>query len=60
VELNASATVGDLRRWLETAYPALAALLAKSSLAVDEEFADERRSLRHGAVVAVIPPVSGG
>ena len=60
VELEDAATVGDLRCRLGYDYPALAALLANCAVAVDEEFADDRLSLRHGAVVAVLPPVSGG
>jgi sulfur-carrier protein len=60
LELENAATVGELRRRLSAARPALAPLLAKSAIAVDQEFADDQLSLRHGAVVAVLPPVSGG
>ena len=60
VEVGEAAVVGDLRRRLQRDYPALAPLLAKSAMAVDEEFADDRLSLRQGAVVAILPPVSGG
>jgi sulfur-carrier protein len=60
LELEEAATVGDLRRQLAAERPALAPLLAKSAIAVDQEFADDQLSLRHGAMVAVLPPVSGG
>jgi molybdopterin converting factor subunit 1 len=60
LELEETATVGDLRRRLAADRPALAPLLAKSAIAVDQEFAGDQLSLRHGAVVAVVPPVSGG
>jgi len=54
------ATVGALRRALETAHPALARLLPRCRIAVDQEFAEDGAPLRDGAEVAVVPPVSGG
>jgi molybdopterin synthase catalytic subunit len=54
------ATVGDLRRALERAHPALGRVLARSRLAVDQEFADDDAPLRDGAEVAIVPPVAGG
>ncbi len=56
----APATVGDLRRALVAARPALARLLPRCRIAVDQEFADDAAPLRDGAEVAVIPPVAGG
>jgi MoaE-MoaD fusion protein len=53
-------TVGDLRRALATAHPRLAAVLERSRIAVDEEFAEDAVPLREGAEVAVVPPVAGG
>jgi molybdopterin synthase catalytic subunit len=53
-------TVGDLRRTLAESRPALARVLARSRIAVDQEFADDDAPLRDGAEVAVVPPVSGG
>jgi molybdopterin synthase catalytic subunit len=35
-------------------------VLARSRLAVDEEFADDDAPLRDGAEVAIVPPVAGG
>lgn len=60
VELPAAATVGDLRRQLAETYPRLVELLARSALAVNNEFADDALSLPVNAEVALLPPVSGG
>jgi molybdopterin synthase catalytic subunit len=56
----APATVGALRRALAEAHPPLAAVLARSRIAVDQDFAADDAPLRDGAEVAVVPPVSGG
>jgi len=53
-------TVRDLRRALEARHPALARLLPRCRVAVDEAFADDDTSIPDGAEAAVIPPVSGG
>jgi molybdopterin converting factor subunit 1 len=60
VALAPGATVADLRAALARDFPALAALLAKSAVAVDHDFAEDDRVLVGGDEVAVIPPVSGG
>ena len=60
VTLPDGATVADLRRALSDAYPALAGLLERSALAVDNEFADDTVQISSGAEVALLPPVSGG
>ncbi len=60
VELPPGATVADLRRVLGDRYPKLAPLLERSALAVDDEFAGEDVVIDAGAVVALLPPVSGG
>jgi molybdopterin synthase catalytic subunit len=57
---DAPPTVGALRRALEAAHPSLARVLARSRLAVDQEFAPDEAPLRDGAEVAVVPPVAGG
>lgn len=54
------ATVGDLRRALVAARPALAGVLARSRIAVDQEFLEDAGAIRDGAEVAIVPPVSGG
>jgi molybdopterin converting factor subunit 1 len=54
------ATVGELRRRLTQSYPALAGLLEKSALAVNDEFAADDVQIPVGAEVALLPPVSGG
>jgi molybdopterin synthase catalytic subunit len=53
-------TVGALRRVLAEAHPRLAAVLARSRIAVDQDFADDGAPLREGVEVAIVPPVSGG
>ena len=60
VELPPGGTVGDLRRVLARACPALAGLLARSAVAVNEEFAPDSAVVPAGAAVALLPPVSGG
>lgn len=56
----APATVGDLRRALAAARPALARVLVRCRIAVDQEFAGDGEPIPDGAEVAVVPPVSGG
>jgi molybdopterin synthase catalytic subunit len=53
-------TVGALRRALEASHPRLAAILARSRIAVDQEFAADDAPLPDGAEVAILPPVAGG
>jgi molybdopterin converting factor subunit 1 len=60
VALEAGATVGELRRRLAEKIPALAGLLARSALAVNDEFAGDDVPLVPDAEVALLPPVSGG
>jgi sulfur-carrier protein len=60
VDLPPGATVGELRRRIGEQYPALVGLLARSALAVNEEFADDGLTLPVSANVALLPPVSGG
>jgi molybdopterin converting factor subunit 1 len=60
IELDAGASAGQLRRRLAEEYPALAGLLERSALAVNEEFAEEDAIVPADARVALLPPVSGG
>jgi molybdopterin converting factor subunit 1 len=60
VELPDGATVADLRRRLAADYPALAGLLERSALAVDNDLAEDARVLSVNDEVALLPPVSGG
>jgi molybdopterin converting factor subunit 1 len=60
LELPDGATVGELRQRLAADYPRLAALLERSALAVQDEFAEDELTLPRGAEVALLPPVSGG
>jgi molybdopterin converting factor subunit 1 len=60
VELPQGATVADLRRRLAADHPALAGLLERCAVAVNDEFADDTLGLPSPAEIAVLPPVSGG
>jgi molybdopterin converting factor subunit 1 len=60
MDLPVGATVAELRRALAARYPRLAPLLQRSAFAVDDEFADDVTPLAPAAVVALLPPVSGG
>jgi molybdopterin synthase sulfur carrier subunit len=60
VELPPGATVADLRRRLDTDYPALKSLLEKSALAINNEFASDSLQLPPNSEIALLPPVSGG
>jgi molybdopterin converting factor small subunit len=53
-------TVAGLRRRLVAAHPALAELLARSAVAIDDAYAPDDAIIPDGAAVAIIPPVSGG
>jgi molybdopterin synthase catalytic subunit len=57
---QAPASVGALRRALAEAHPALERVLARSRIAVDQDFADDDAPLRDGAEIAIVPPVAGG
>ena len=60
VEMLDGDTVADLRRRLAVDYLTLSALLERSALAVENEFAADSLVLSDGAEVALLPPVSGG
>lgn len=60
LNLPDGATVADLRRALILHRPEMAALVARSRIAVNQEFADDSAVVPEGAEVALIPPVSGG
>ena len=60
VELPPGATVADVRRVLGGRYPRLAPLVERSAFAVDDEFACDDVVIHANAVVALLPPVSGG
>ncbi len=60
IELADGATVGALREKLAADYPALAAALPTSLVAVNREFAFADTPLHPGDEVALFPPVSGG
>jgi len=60
VAVDAATTVGALKARLGEEHPALAALVARSRLAVNRAFASDDDPVAPGDEVALIPPVSGG
>jgi molybdenum cofactor cytidylyltransferase len=60
VDLPAGATVADLRRALAAGWPAIVPVLARSALAVDNDFAADDLVLPSSPEIALLPPVSGG
>jgi molybdopterin converting factor subunit 1 len=60
VELPDGATVATVLDRLGRLWPDAAGLLAKSAVAVNEEYASADRVIGPGDDVALIPPVSGG
>lgn len=55
-----SLTLEQLRQELARRFPALAEFLPRCRLAIDDSFADDHCTVPPGAIVAVLPPVSGG
>jgi len=60
VKVAPEATVADLRSAIESDFPDLAALLSRSSIAIEQQYATDADVIPNGAEVAMIPPVSGG
>jgi molybdopterin converting factor small subunit len=60
LDLPEGASVADLRKHLAARCPALAGLLERSALAVNDEFAEDGLLIPVGAEVGLLPPVSGG
>lgn len=60
IEAPTGVTVRDMRRILAERQPALATLLARCRIAVNQEFAAEDTVVTVVDEIAVIPPVSGG
>ena len=60
LDLPAGASVADAFARLAEAHPGLAGVLPACRAAVDEEFSPLGAALGDGAVLAVLPPVSGG
>ena len=60
LELPPGSTVAELRRQLAMDRPALEGIVARSALAVNDEFAEDSLTLPLDAEIALLPPVSGG
>ena len=53
-------TAAELRARLAAACPEIAELLARSAVAIGDAYVGDAAAVPRGAVVAIIPPVSGG
>jgi molybdopterin converting factor subunit 1 len=60
IDLPPGATGAGVRRALAARYPRLGPLVQRCALAVDDEFAEDDTVVPPTAVVALLPPVSGG
>ncbi len=60
VELPLNCTVVKLREVLCVQFTSLAPILAKSQIAVNQEWASDEVAIAENDEIAVIPPVSGG
>jgi molybdopterin converting factor subunit 1 len=60
VELPDKSTVGDLRAYLHETLQGVSALLDKTMIAVNREYADMTLTIHEGDEIALIPPVGGG
>ncbi len=58
--LAPGATIGEARRAIERAHPALGASDARLRVAKNEAFAADGETLAEGDVLAILPPVAGG
>jgi MoaE-MoaD fusion protein len=52
--------VDEIRKRLQTEYPELTALIDRSAIAINGEYAQNDQMIQEKDEVALIPPVSGG
>lgn len=60
LDLVDSATVATVWADLSQRYPGLARFKGNVLFAVNEEYAQPEKTLAHGDILAIFPPVSGG
>ncbi len=60
INLDESATVGDVKSDLASRFPDLIAIMERSTWSVDHQYVDDQKPLYENAEVGLIPPVSGG
>jgi molybdopterin converting factor subunit 1 len=60
LRLDSSATAAAVRARVGELFPAVAPLVARSAIAINQQYADDTQVLRDGDEVAILPPVSGG
>ncbi|MDF3818391.1 MoaD/ThiS family protein [Leptospira sp. 96542] len=60
LELESSATVADLKNLLKQQYPELTKLLGISRVSINQSIVAETEVINDGAIIALLPPSSGG
>ena len=60
LDLPEGSRVRDALEWLSSVHPGLAPLWPHLAVALDGRLVDAAAELRHGAELALLPPVSGG
>lgn len=60
IELDAGATVAELKQQLRDRFPDSVELVQRSTFAVNQQYATDDFPLKEAMEVAIIPPVSGG
>lgn len=58
--LVANATLADVLEQLAAAVPAISAYLPTTACAIDDEIVQRSATVKPGAKLALLPPVSGG
>lgn len=59
-EVAPGSTIGALRSQMGALHPDLAEVVRRSLFAIDEEYAKDDEAVPENAIIACIPPVSGG
>ena len=59
-EFTGSLSITELKNFLIAKYPEGKDILNNSMFAANEQYVDEKYTLKNGDTIAIIPPVSGG
>jgi molybdopterin converting factor small subunit len=60
VEVREGSKITDVRRAVETVFPALRSVTSHALWAIGAAYADEQTPVNESSEIALIPPVSGG
>jgi len=60
LKLADNATIGDMRRQLQSSCPEIAPIVDRLMFARNSTYVDDATAIQPGAEIACIPPVSGG